>query len=209
MGVGPAERSGAGRGWLWLGLAAVVLAGIAVGLLYLSKPLEFKAPAIPAAPSAGELQRCAVGGMKKLQVAPRPTRLTDLAFNDAAGRPADLSRFTGKVVVVNVWATWCVPCTTEMPTLATLQRAYPDQVAVVPVSVDVEERLANARDFIGVNEPLQLYHDPNFALQRVLKIPGMPGTVIYGRDGREIARVVGEADWAGPEARALFDALLK
>jgi thiol-disulfide isomerase/thioredoxin len=209
MGASPGEQSNVGKPWLWLGLAAFLVAGLAVAFLYLSKPLEFKAPALPAAPSAGELQRYAVGGLKKLQVSTHPTRLSDLAFNDAKGRPADLSRFAGTVVVVNVWATWCVPCTTEMPTLAALQRAYPDQIAVVPVSVDVEERLPNARDFIGVNEPLALYHDPVFALQKVLKIPGMPGTVIYGRDGREIARVVGEADWVSPEARALFDKLVK
>jgi len=209
MGVGPDGKAKAGGLGLWLGLAVVVVLGAGLGFLYLSKPLDFKAPAMPSAPSAGRWAAYAKGGISKLQVVDRPTRLSQLAFNDAAGKPVDLARFRGKIVVVNMWATWCAPCVTEMPTLAALQRAYPDDVVIVPVSVDVDERLPNARDFIGVNEPLQLFHDPRFALQRVLDVKGMPGTVIYDRQGREVARVVGEADWISPESRALFDALVK
>lgn len=194
---------------MWVGVAALLAAGLAVAFLYLSKPLDFKAPELPAAPSAGHWAAYAKGGMSRLQVTPKPTRLSQLQFEDADGKPVDVARFAGKITVVNMWATWCAPCVTEMPTLAALQRAYPDDVAVVPVSVDVDARLPNARDFIGVNDPLLLYHDPRFALQHVLEVKGMPGTVIYDRQGREVARVIGEADWASPEARALFDKLVK
>jgi thiol-disulfide isomerase/thioredoxin len=207
MGVGPVDRS---KGvWIGLGVAGAALVAVVLAFLYLSKPLEFKAPALPAAPSAGHWAAYARGGMRKLQVAEHPSRLSDLAFNDAAGRPADLSRFRGKVVVVNMWATWCAPCVTEMPTLAALQRAYPEDVVVLPVSMDVDSRLPNARDFIGVNQPLELYHDPGFALPHALGINGLPGTVLYDRQGREAARVMGEADWHSAEARALIEALRK
>jgi thiol-disulfide isomerase/thioredoxin len=209
MGEGPADRSRGNRLALWVGALALLAAGLAVAFLYLSKPLEFKAPALPAGPSSGQWAAYAKGGMSRLQVAPRPTRLDQLAFEDAEARPVDLARFRGKVVVVNMWATWCVPCVTEMPTLAAMQRAYPDDVVVVPVSVDVDPKLPNAKDFIGVNEPLAFYHDPRFALQHVLEVKGMPGTVIYDRQGREVARVIGEADWVSPEARKLIDALVK
>jgi len=187
-------------------LAAVVVAGLGAVALYLSNSGELKAPA---GPSPGAYARFAVGSMKQLEVSREPSRLSDLAFNDAQGRPVDVSRFRGKVVVVNLWATWCAPCVTEMPTLAALQRAYPDRVAVVPVSMDTEERLPNAASFLGVHEPLQLYHDPRFAIQSALKFKGLPATILYDRSGREVARVSGEASWDSPEARALIDELLK
>jgi thiol-disulfide isomerase/thioredoxin len=209
MGAGPDGKAKAGRLGLWLGLAVVAILGAGLGFLYLSKPLEFKAPAALASPSAGAWAKYAKGGMSKLEVAARPSKLADLAFNDADGKPVDVARFRGKVVVVNLWATWCAPCVIEMPTLAALQRAYPDDVVVLAVSMDTLERIPNARDFLGVHEPLALYHDPRFALPSALGIKGLPGTVLYDREGREVARVMGEADWVSPEARALLDALVK
>lgn len=211
MGEGPAEqsrvgRSEGGRGGLWFALGAVVIAGLGVLALYLSNSGELKAPA---GPSPGAYARFATGSMKKLVVPKEPSRLSDLAFNDAAGQPVDVGRFRGKVVVVNLWATWCAPCVVEMPTLAALQRAYPDRVEVVAVSMDVEERLPNAKSFLGVHEPLKLYHDPRFAIPSALKFQGLPATILYDRQGREAARVMGEAKWDSPEARALIDELLK
>ena len=206
MGEGPGERSKGGGAGLWVALAAVLVAGFGAVALYFSNQVPAKAPGAAAAP--GAYARFATGSMKKLAVPARPSRLSDLVFNDAQGRPVDVGRFRGKVVVINLWATWCVPCVTEMPTLASLQRAYPDTVAVVTVSMDTEERLPNARSFIGVHEPLLLYHDPRFAIPSALKVQGMPATLIYDRSGREVARVLGEASWDSPEARALIDELL-
>lgn len=210
MGEGPEERSkggGGGGAGLWIALAAVVVAALGAVALYFSNQVPVKAPGAAASP--GAYARFATGSMKKLVVPAKPSRLADLVFNDAEGKPVDVSRFKGKVVVVNLWATWCAPCVAEMPTLAALQRAYPDTVAVVTVSMDVEERLPNARSFIGVHEPLALYHDPRFAIPSELKVQGMPATLVYDRQGREVARVLGEATWDSPEARALIDSLLK
>lgn len=207
MGEGPEERSKGGGAGLWVALAAVVIAGLGAAALYFSNQAPVKAPGAAASPGAYE--RFATGSMKKLTVPATPSRLSDLVFNDAQGRRVDTGRFRGKVVVVNLWATWCAPCVAEMPTLAALQRAYPDTVAVVTVSMDTEERLPNARSFIGVHEPLALYHDPRFAIPSTLKVQGMPATLIYDRSGREVARVLGEASWDSPEARALVDSLLR
>lgn len=206
MGEGPEERSKGGKVGLWVALAAIVIAGLGALALYLSNSGQIKAAA---GPSPGAYQRFAVGSMKKLETSGAPSRLADLAFNDADGRPVDAARFRGKVVVLNLWATWCAPCVTEMPTLAALQRAYPDRVEVVAVSVDVEDHIPNARSFLGVHEPLAFYHDPRFALQSTLKFQGMPATILYDRSGREVARVMGEAKWDSPEARALIDEMLK
>ncbi len=133
-----------------------------------------------------------------------------LPFNDAQGRRIDLSKFKGKVVVVNLWATWCGPCVTEMPTLAKLQERYQTRdLVVVPISVDRVGYLADAKSFIGVHPPLALYNDPGFTLPIKLKVMGLPTTIIYDRRGREVARVKGEAKWDSPEALALIDHVLK
>jgi len=209
MGEGPEEtRRAGGSGGRWLALALVVVLVLGAGALYFSNREEFKA-AVPAPPSAGELQAYAKGSLRKLEAPARASRLTDLKFNDAEGRPADLSAFRGRIVVLNLWATWCAPCVTEMPTLAALQRAYPvERLTVVPVSMDPPRLLPNAKNFIDVHDPLPLYHDPNFAMPTALGVKGMPATVIYDREGREVARLMGEADWDSPEARALLDRLL-
>ena len=99
--------------------------------------------------------------------------------------PAD---FKGKVVVLNIWATWCGPCKTEMPTLAKLAQAYAGKpVEVVAISIDKPDALAEAKAFIAANAPLKLYNDPDAKLPWTLKpnADGMPTTIILGKDGLE------------------------
>jgi thiol-disulfide isomerase/thioredoxin len=112
---------------------------------------------------------------------------------------------------MNLWATWCAPCKIEMPTLARLADAYRGKpVEVVALSMDTPEAAAQAKLFIAANAPLKFYSDPAgkmaFKLQPMAQ--GTPTTVIYGKDGLEMARVTGEADWTSPEARALIDQAL-
>ena len=113
--------------------------------------------------------------------------------------------------MVNLWAMWCAPCRTEMPTLANLARAYEGtDLVVLPINVDAgDDKLAEVTSFIDVHEPLPLYRDPKFELP--FQLPGktmMPQTVVLDRQGRIRAWMAGEADWAGAEARALMDAVL-
>jgi thiol-disulfide isomerase/thioredoxin len=132
-------------------------------------------------------------------------------FYDGGGKPKTLADFKGKVVVANLWATWCGPCKIEMPQLAKLQAAYAGQpVEVVAISIDKAEALGQAKDFIGQHAPLTFYNDPAAKLPWALKPPaaGMPTTVIYGKDGFERGRVSGEADWAGDGAKAVIDKIL-
>jgi thiol-disulfide isomerase/thioredoxin len=197
-------------------LAAVVLAVViaaALGLLYVMRPGASALPPGPAAglEHAGPLGAYAKGSLGKLQTWRTPRPATAIAFTDANGKPVSIADFRGKVVVLNVWATWCAPCVVEMPTLAALQRKYPtSELAVVPVSVDRDKDLPDAKNFIDVHDPLLLYHDPNnFTVPGALKLRGLPSTVIYDRHGREVARLEGEAHWDTPEAYAFFDALLR
>lgn len=207
MSEGPRPSSEKPRGgfltWALWGAALVGLAAVVYIMLQSSTNPAAKVATGPgpAAPTASF--------QSKLTKATSPTLAPDYAFNGPDGRPMKIADLKGKVVVLNVWATWCAPCKVEMPTLAKLQAAYPEtDVAVVAVSIDSPEAASKAALFIAQNTPLKFYHDPQMKLPFVVNAPGAPTTIIYGRDGLEKARVAGEADWAGAEARAVVDAAL-
>jgi len=133
----------------------------------------------------------------------------DFALKDATGATVKLSDYKGKVVLLNFWATWCGPCKVEMPTLAKLQAAYEGKpVEVMAVSIDTPEDAGKATLFIAQNSPLKFYIDREMKLPFKLKAPGTPTTVIYGKDGMEVGRVAGDANWTSPEAKALIDKAL-
>ena len=134
----------------------------------------------------------------------------DTAFKDAAGHDVTLADFRGKVVVVNLWATWCAPCRKEMPTLAALAALETGKaVKVLPISVDTASKTDAAKAFIAVNAPLDFHQDagPNlpFALKPVAE--GFPTTLIFDKSGRERTRMSGELDWSGAKVRRVIDAL--
>ena len=133
------------------------------------------------------------------------------AFVDGKGRKLTAAHFKGKVVVMNLWATWCAPCKNEMPTLAKLQQVYAGKpVAVVAVSIDKPEAVAQAKAFIAGLAPLAFYNDPEAKFPWELKpaAAGMPTTLILGKDGLERGRIAGEADWSGAGAKAVIDKAL-
>ena len=132
-------------------------------------------------------------------------------FFDGDGKKVTPADFKGKVVVMNLWATWCGPCKIEMPTLATLAKAYAGKpVAVVAISIDKPEALEQAKAFIAQQAPLAFFNDPEAKLPWALTpaANGMPTTIILGKDGLERGRISGEADWAGPGAKSMIDKLL-
>jgi thiol-disulfide isomerase/thioredoxin len=158
-----------------------------------------------------DLKSLAKGGMEKMVFDGAGQAAPSTVIYDSQGKEVRLSDFKGKVVVVNFWATWCGPCVIEMPTLAKLAADYQGKdVVVIPVSVDKPEEEAKAKAFIGKHAPLPFYITRNLALSYAVKPPaqGMPTTIVYGRDGIEKARVAGEADWAGEEAKRVIDAVL-
>ncbi len=195
-----------------IAVGGVLLVGVIGGaaLLYAKPGLMDKAAA-PAPAAKSELARFATGSIARLETPAALEPAPDYVFKTRDGADTTLSDFRGKVVVVNLWAMWCAPCRTEMPTLASLADAYKGQdLIVLPINVDAtEDAIADAQSFIDVHEPLPMYSDPKFQLP--FELPGkgkMPQTVLLDRQGRIRAHFSGEADWASPEARALMDALL-
>lgn len=207
MSEGPAPVTSKPRsGLLTWALWGAALAGVAAVLYIIGQASTNPAPKVVTVPVAeGPKSTFA----SKLSTPSAPTPAPDYAFFDSAGKPVKIADLKGKVVVLNVWATWCGPCKVEMPTLAKLAKAYEGKpVEVVAVSIDSAEAATNARLFIAQNAPLRCYHDRDMKLPFQVNAPGFPTTVIYGKDGNEAARVAGEADWTAPEPRAVIDKIL-
>lgn len=140
----------------------------------------------------------------------RPRPVPEIAFTDGEGAGLTLADFRGRVVVLNVWATWCPPCRAEMPTLDRLQAELGGpRFEVVALSVD-RAGPAVVRTFYeeeGI-ERLSLYIDPSMRSMPRLGVVGIPTTLVLDPRGREIARAAGEADWATPEMLAYFRDLI-
>jgi thiol-disulfide isomerase/thioredoxin len=203
--------SGSKRG-VWIGgaLALAVLAGGTVGTLYAMRTGPFKA-AEPAVVEKSQLARFATGSLARLETPAALETAPDYVFRDREGAEVRFADFRGKVALVNLWAMWCAPCRTEMPTIAALASAYSEgDLVVLPINVDTgEDAVADARSFIDVHEPLPFYSDTRFQLP--FEFPGkgkMPQTILLDREGRIRAAFSGEADWNSAEARALIDAVL-
>lgn len=139
---------------------------------------------------------------------PRP--LPRVEFEDGTGAPVTLADFRGQLVVLNVWATWCPPCRAEMPTLDRLQGELGGPgFTVVALSVD-RAGLAVVEEFFaetGVDH-LVPYIDTSMRALPRLGIAGLPTTLVIDEQGRELARRVGEADWASPAMLRYVRALL-
>ena len=139
-----------------------------------------------------------------------PASLPEVTFYDAEGQPHGFAEFRGHGMVVNLWATWCVPCVAEMPALAALSQALaPDDIAVMPLSSD--RGGANAvRGFFAQHgiAGLPVLLDPKGGVLKAWGIDGIPVTVLIDRAGRERARLEGAADWASPAAIARVRALV-
>lgn len=136
--------------------------------------------------------------------APRP--LPDIRFQDAQGHTLGLADFRGKVVLLNIWATWCGPCRREMPTLDRLQAELGGaDFQVIALSID-RKGLDVVRKFygeIGIRH-LAMHIDSSGKAARDLRALGLPTTLLIDRAGREIGRLVGPAEWDAPDVLAFI-----
>lgn len=150
------------------------------------------------------------GGMKKLVFHPEPVAVPETGFTDFDGAAMDLSQYEGKIVVLNFWATWCGPCKHEMPMLSALQSEMggPD-FDVVTLATGRNPAPAMQRFFASVEvDNLPLHRDPQQAIARAMGVLGLPTTVILNRQGQEVARMQGDADWSSDSAKAILRALI-
>ncbi len=191
----------------WIGAAALGLGVIAAGLYW--------ATGRDTTPEATAMDWTAIEAlredqMRKLMFHPTPQPASLTAFLDETGAEISLADLRGQHVVLNFWATWCAPCRKEMPSLANLQAALGgEDFRVVTVASGRNPPEAINRFFAeeGI-EGLPKYRDPTMALSRDMGVAGLPITVILDPEGREIARLRGDAYWDTDSAKAIVTALL-
>jgi thiol-disulfide isomerase/thioredoxin len=139
-----------------------------------------------------------------------PVPLLSPPFMDGKGRNLLLSDFVGRVVLLNIWATWCPPCREEMPALDALQRKLGgSDFLVLPMSID-REGIDAARVFyseIGIRD-LGLFWGEDLRVQLAFAAFGLPTTLLIDRKGREISRIFGPAKWDKPAAIAQIESVI-
>jgi thiol-disulfide isomerase/thioredoxin len=191
----------------------IVLAGV-YGIAHLrSNPAD---AACQAAVNIGKrLAPLARGEVAALTVARTPLRIPDLVFKDAQGRDMTLADWRGRTVLLNLWATWCVPCRREMPALDALQAMLGGtDFQVVAVNIDTRDPkkpLAFLKD-VGITH-LAYYSDTSARVFEDLKSAGkafgMPTTVIVDPSGCEIGTMAGPAEWASDDGVRLVGAAIR
>jgi thiol-disulfide isomerase/thioredoxin len=155
------------------------------------------------------------GEVAALTMAASPLRLPDLAFEDAEGKPRKLSDWRGKTVLVNLWATWCVPCRKEMPALDSLQTKLGGRdFEVVAINIDTRDPEKPKNFLKEANLTKLAYFTDTKAkvfqdLKGIGKALGMPTSILVDGQGCEIANLAGPAEWASDDAIKLIKAAVQ
>jgi thiol-disulfide isomerase/thioredoxin len=194
-------------------LAAAVAAGaVLYGTVAPASKAASDCPA-DSAKLAARLAPLAKGELAALSVAGEPRRALDIAFQRDDGGKLTLADFKGRPILLNLWATWCIPCRVEMPALDRLQAAKGGPgFEVVAINVDTArlEKRGAFLDGIGV-KALARYADPSGdafeTLRKDGKALGLPVTLVIDKNGCEVGAVEGGAKWDSAEAKALVEAL--
>lgn len=129
---------------------------------------------------------------------------------DTPPRELSLADYKGRVVLVNIWATWCQPCRVEIPSIERLYRAYgPKGLNVVAVSIDDPGSERAIRAFVhDMGMTFQVLHDPTGRIERAYQTTGYPETVVIGKDGVIRKKIAGAIDWDSEGNRRLIERLL-
>ncbi|KJZ22818.1 MULTISPECIES: TlpA family protein disulfide reductase [Tritonibacter] len=140
----------------------------------------------------------------------KPRQMLSPPFVDGKGRDLTLADFRGRVVLLNIWATWCVPCREEMPTLDALQEKMGGgDFHVLPLSIDRAgmEIVRRFYDEIGIRH-LDTYLAEDIRVMAAFAVVGLPTTILIDRDGFERGRLVGPAEWDSPAVMAQIQTII-
>ena len=193
-------------------LAAAILYGITRGGGKDVQAASATGPCAGAQAVAARISPLVRGEVAALILAKTPRPLPDISFNAPDGKRVSLETFRGRTILLNLWATWCIPCRQEMPALDRLQGAQGDETfKVVTVNIDTA-RLEKPRQMlfdIGVRN-LDFYADPAAEIFQTLrsfsKVQGLPATLLIDKQGCEIGLMAGPAEWDSSDAQALVKA---
>lgn len=194
----------------------LVILLVAVGLYWFNggtgkvESPEVAAPA-DASGAGPSLKAYAKGPLAALLVHEPARDIPPFSFRNGEGKEISLADFRGRVVLLNLWATWCAPCRKEMPDLARLQRDMGGPgFEVVALSLDRKGAEASAAFLKETGaDNLALYTDQESKALAAVNALGLPATLLVNRDGKEAARLLGPADWASEEAKSIIRELMK
>ena len=144
--------------------------------------------------------------LQKLHWHPSPIEVPPVTFKDKADQDISLAHFLGTPVLLNLWATWCAPCIAEMPALDQLQASLPEaSLTIITLSLD-RGGLAEIEPFWEKTKlaSLKMYFDTTMRAGQTLSARGLPTTLLINREGREVARIEGPAEWASPAVIGYF-----
>jgi thiol-disulfide isomerase/thioredoxin len=195
--------------YVWLA-ALSALAAFAAVYVMVGAPDNERAADGAAKGSKAAPNRLTTGAMTTFVFKKPPAPLPNIRFLNENDEEVTLADWRGKVVLLNLWATWCAPCREEMPALERLQdQLGSDKFQVVALAVD-KSGLEGARKFLKDNDidGLALYADPTARVGTEIKVIGMPTTILIDAQGREVGRLIGPAHWDSPEAKRLIEASL-
>lgn len=184
--------------------AAVLLAGCDR-----QTPADTQPQSSASAPAPAEQGSAAEGPASfngTLDITNRGAALPDFTFTDPAGRKVRTLDLKGKPLLINLWATWCGPCVLEMPTLDALAAAKAGKLQVITISQDLADQAPAVDAFFKQRRLTHLapWLDPDNALSQHYNTGVLPTTVLYDADGREVWRMIGSHDWAGPRTDAML-----
>lgn len=148
-------------------------------------------------------------GLAKLVPSTDAPALPETVFTEPEGAEHRLADYRGKVVLVNFWATWCAPCREEMPSLDALQAEMGgDDFEVLPIATgrNAPAKITKFYEETGVSN-LPILLDSGQKLAREMGVLGLPVSVLIDRDGTEVARLLGDADWSGEAAMQVISQL--
>jgi len=200
------KKSSARTGLILAGFAVLIVGAYAVysingnnsNIQGSKKIVEAAADKIAAAPE-GLTKALATGAKTRRDIA-------ELNFKDGEGNDLTLDNWKGRVVLVNLWATWCAPCRKEMPHFADLQKRFGGaDFEVVAISVDRKGVEASGRFLVETKATdLNLYIDKTTKVLGKVRAVGLPTTILIDRQGKEVGRLLGPAVWNGPDAVRLI-----
>ena len=136
---------------------------------------------------------------KNIVIYEKPKVIKELKFKDFNLQDVDLTNKKGNIMIINFWASWCMPCRREMPSLEKLAQMHPE-IKVYAINMEKPNKL-RAGDFfksIGVTS-LSIYFDPEFKLVKQFKMRGLPTSILIDKSGKEFGRIVGEIDFNDKE----------
>lgn len=193
------------RRWPLIGAVALAVVAAAI-LVYELTTIVNQRTELPAAASSDSGAAPVPLSSQPFSFLNEPAAVPELKFVDGSEKPLSLAEFKGRPVLLNVWATWCLPCRKEMPSLDRLQAKFdPAKFLVLTLSIDRAGIPAVKKFYADLGiKSLGVYVDQSSAALHQLGLIGIPGTLLINPDGKEIGRKLGPAEWDSPEVIALL-----